>query len=235
MAMAKRYTSTGKWADAWFCSLTDPEKLFWLYLLDNCDHAGIWQVNWALVGFHIEGDIDKSKFKERVVELTPERWFIPKFVIYQYGGFDKLNPANRVHKAVIDLLTLNNAWDKMGGTETSVSPAGGSDKGVSAAVSVAPAVALIHTARPLASPYQGSQEQEKAQAQVQYQSSEGRSGGEPFDYSRQSASAHRVVIPPRPAPIPLTQDQLDRIDARKLEAIGQNVAMSLSKAKEKTK
>ena len=52
--MAKRFTDTEKWKDPWFCALTEKEKLFWVYIVDNCDHAGIWRVNWPLVQFYIK-------------------------------------------------------------------------------------------------------------------------------------------------------------------------------------
>lgn len=100
--MSKRFTATEKWVDPWFCSLTPINKLFWIYLLDNCDHAGIWQVNWPLVKFHIwEEVIDHTLFGNRIVVITSQKWFIPKFLEFQYG---ELNPENKVHSSVLRLL-----------------------------------------------------------------------------------------------------------------------------------
>ena len=99
--MAKRFTATDKWDDPWFCGLTDTDKLFWFYLLDKCDHAGIWPVNWQLVAFHIHGEIKKENFKTRIVELSEEKWFIPKFIRFQYGD---LNPENKAHASVLAIL-----------------------------------------------------------------------------------------------------------------------------------
>lgn len=101
--MAKRFTATEKWNDPWFCGLKPIDKLFWFYLIDNCDHAGIWQVNWPLVKFHLGIDnIDMIVFKERVQVISPETWFLPKFIEFQYNGI--LNPDNRTHASVIAIL-----------------------------------------------------------------------------------------------------------------------------------
>jgi hypothetical protein len=106
--MAKRFTATEKWIDPWFCGLTALDKLFWVYLLDNCDHAGIWQVNWPLVGFHIKDYVfNKEVFKGRIFELKEQKWFIPKFIVFQYG---ELNPENRAHLSVIHILKKEGAY-----------------------------------------------------------------------------------------------------------------------------
>lgn len=100
--MPKRFTATEKWDDPWFCGLSEPNKLFWLYLLDRCDHAGIWQVNWPLVNFHIKGEITPALFSNRIVVIAPDKWFIPKFINFQYG---KLNPESNVHRSAIAQLS----------------------------------------------------------------------------------------------------------------------------------
>lgn len=106
--MPKRFTATEKWIDPWFCALPLADKLFWVYLLDNCDHAGIWQVNWPLVRFHIPGyEFGEVRFEGRVTILGPEKWFIPKFVQFQYG---ELNPANRAHASVVSILMKEGAY-----------------------------------------------------------------------------------------------------------------------------
>ena len=100
--MAKRFTETDKWKDPWFCDLEPLDKLFWVYLMDNCNHAGIWQVNWPLVEFHIpEFRFNEETFKDRVEVISEEKWHVPKFINYQYG---ELNPDNRAHLSVINQL-----------------------------------------------------------------------------------------------------------------------------------
>lgn len=105
--MAKRFTATEKWSDPWFCSLGNNDKLFWIYLIENCNHAGIWQVNWPLVRFHIRNFVfNPEVFKDRILEINESKWHIPKFIAFQYGT---LNPDNRVHKSVLDLLEKEGA------------------------------------------------------------------------------------------------------------------------------
>ncbi len=106
--MAKRFTATEKWDDPWFCGLGATDKLFWIYILDKCDHAGIWRVNWPLVKFHIgEYVFDNTKFDGRVQILSADKWFIKKFIEFQYGA---LNPENRAHHSVICILKKEGAY-----------------------------------------------------------------------------------------------------------------------------
>ena len=38
--MAKRFTDNEKWKNQFFKGLSTVNKLFFLYILDDCDHAG---------------------------------------------------------------------------------------------------------------------------------------------------------------------------------------------------
>lgn len=112
--MAKRLTASEKWEDPWFFALPAKDKIFWLYLLDKCNHAGIWQVNWPLVQFHIKGFRFAHKtYEGRILEVSESKWFIPKFIAFQYGT---LNPSNRVHASVLREL------EKEGASEGLASP-----------------------------------------------------------------------------------------------------------------
>lgn len=86
--MAKRFTDTTKWNDDWFFNLKNEEKLAWIYILDTCDHAGIWKKNLRLLNFQIgsnfvEDDL-KRIFAKQFIEIG-DKWFIPKFIKFQYG------------------------------------------------------------------------------------------------------------------------------------------------------
>jgi type IV secretory pathway VirB6-like protein len=104
--MAKRFTETGKWKKKWIRELGPEMKLFWFYLLDNCDHAGIWEVDIELAAFQIGIELDESEilntFNRKIVPFKPGKWFVPKFIVYQYG---ELNESNRAHNSVIKILT----------------------------------------------------------------------------------------------------------------------------------
>jgi hypothetical protein len=113
MTMAKRFTDTAKWNEDWFLDLTNSHKLFWIYICDNCDHAGIFKPNKRMFELIVGDRIDITDFlsivngdKIRIIELENGRWYLTGFISFQYGG--KLNVNNRVHKSILSVLTKNN-------------------------------------------------------------------------------------------------------------------------------
>ncbi len=46
--MAKRFTDTDKWKKPFLRGLDGAYKLLWFYILDDCDMAGIWQVDFEV-------------------------------------------------------------------------------------------------------------------------------------------------------------------------------------------
>ena len=105
--MAKRFTDTEKWKKRFIKGLSTVHKLFFFYLLDDCDHAGIWHVEFDVAeirtGEKLNIDEIKEKFKKHIIEIdNGEKWFIPYFVEFQYG---ELNPNVNAHKSVIDKLS----------------------------------------------------------------------------------------------------------------------------------
>ena len=110
--MAKRFTDTMKWNEDWYLDLSLIDKLFWIYICDNCDHAGIFKPNKRMFELLIGGEIDVQKFlhtvnqdKPRICVLGNGRWFLAGFIEFQYGN--KLNPNNRVHKSILNILNDN--------------------------------------------------------------------------------------------------------------------------------
>ena len=103
--MPKRYTDTDKWKKIWFRKLKNDHKVFWMYVLDQCDHAGIWEVDFELASYFCNG-IKESEIRETFVKQYHEfddgkRWFIKDFIEFQYRGLDE---SNRVHNSVITIL-----------------------------------------------------------------------------------------------------------------------------------
>jgi hypothetical protein len=86
--MAKRFTDSTKWNDNWFFNLKNEEKLAWIYILDTCDHAGIWEKNLRLLNFQIGSTFVEDDFnlifKGKFIEIN-NKWFIPNFIKFQYG------------------------------------------------------------------------------------------------------------------------------------------------------
>lgn len=107
--MAKRFTDTNKWKDTWFQDMPNKYKLFWIYMLDECDAAGLWKPNMRLAQFQIgepfeEGEI-KRVFADRIEITNDGYWFIRKFIDFQYG---KLSTKSKPHMSVIKLLDKHN-------------------------------------------------------------------------------------------------------------------------------
>jgi len=106
--MAKRFTQTDIWNEDWFLDMPKEYKLFWFYLKDQCNHAGIWRPNLKLFEAMIETKIKLelalnyfNNNKERIQVLSSGRWFILDFFVFQYG--QTFNPLNRVHSSIQDI------------------------------------------------------------------------------------------------------------------------------------
>ena len=104
--MAKRFTDTDKWKKGFIRNLPAKFKLLWLYILDDCNHAGIWDTDFEVASIRIGSKISEKEackvFAEQIKIFDKgNKWFIPKFIDFQYGT---LNENSRPHQAVIKLL-----------------------------------------------------------------------------------------------------------------------------------
>ena len=104
--MAKRFISTEIWDEDWFLDMPPEYKLFWFYMLSNCDHAGLFKVNLrsfcGLNGVKIDSNAALEYFnkgKQRIKVLENQQvWLIEDFFAFQYGT--TFNPENRVHASI---------------------------------------------------------------------------------------------------------------------------------------
>jgi len=115
--MAKRFTDTDKYKKPFIRGLPGPYKLLWDYLYHDCDHAGIWIVDFDIAQVYIGKDMPVTKEEAlKVFNADPEdqkvipidngkKWFIPSFISFQYG---ELNPQNRAHNSVLQILKKYN-------------------------------------------------------------------------------------------------------------------------------
>lgn len=124
--MAKRLSDSEKWSDPWFRKLPAYIKLFWLFILDNCDHAGIYQPDFDHFFYlskvkpenivtddliHDEAAIEQAIMEflnERIQKLENGKWFIPKFLDFQYGT---LNEKIAVQRSAINKLKKERVWE----------------------------------------------------------------------------------------------------------------------------
>ena len=110
----KRFTDSEKWSDKFFRRLTPTGKLFWIWLCDNCDNAGIWERDDELFKFFSGVDVDVEDLIEelgdRIETLEDGRIIITKFVFFQQGGM--LNGDKPPHRQIIRLLEKNGLEQK---------------------------------------------------------------------------------------------------------------------------
>lgn len=115
--MAKRFTDTDIWEEDWYYELSLEYKMFWFYLKDTCDHAGIWRPKTRafMSAIDVEISLDKAleyfnNGKQRIRILPNGKWFIEDFFAFQYSSKTsvcRLNLKNRVHKSVFGLYQEN--------------------------------------------------------------------------------------------------------------------------------
>lgn len=113
--MAKRFTDTNKYKKPFIRGLQGAYKIFWDYLYHECDHAGIWIVDFEVAQLYVGKDMpinkeDALKYfnngEKRIIEIDNGlRWYIPSFIEFQYG---ELNEQNRAHNSVISILKRYN-------------------------------------------------------------------------------------------------------------------------------
>ena len=113
--MAKRFTDTNKYKKPFMRNLPGAYKLLWDFLYHDCDHAGIWIVDFEIAQTYVGKDMPITQggaltlFNDdeiRIVKIDGgKKWFIPSFILFQYG---KLSEKNRAHLNVISVLKKYN-------------------------------------------------------------------------------------------------------------------------------
>ena len=114
--MAKRFTDTDKWKKVWFRKLKPVYKCFWEYLRDNCNNAGIWEVDFELASFQIGAKLNQNEveraFSKQFVRINGSKWFLIDFIDWQYNcSIENLNPKNNAHLSAIRILEKFNIYE----------------------------------------------------------------------------------------------------------------------------
>lgn len=104
--MAKRLTDTGKWTNPAFRALPAKFKLLYLYILDNCDSAGVMHLDLELVGFILsqEYSLDeiKAAFEKRVTFLSDDKLIVKNYIAFQNG--DVVKSESNIAKSIVSAL-----------------------------------------------------------------------------------------------------------------------------------
>lgn len=104
--MGKRMTEPEKWRDPWFRTLTPQQKLVFLFLIDQCNWGGFYELDYGYMEFCI--GIEKRDCEEAVKGLergcvVRDGWvWIKNFLRHQKN--EKLNPVNNAHIAIIAFI-----------------------------------------------------------------------------------------------------------------------------------
>lgn len=111
--MAKRLTDTEKWKKALIRGLPAAYKLLWFYICDDCNHAGIWDVDFEVAEVRVGEKLDPNKalnlLSTKVLVFDAGRkWFIPSFVSFQYKN---IKAQDRATKSVVEILLKYNLID----------------------------------------------------------------------------------------------------------------------------
>jgi hypothetical protein len=100
----KRFSETLIWQEPWFRRMSAPAKLLWHYLVAHCDLVGLVDVDFELVSQDCRitvTDANMSEIGDRVQVLGSGRYFIRKFIPFQYGALTRTCPP---HRRILDRI-----------------------------------------------------------------------------------------------------------------------------------
>lgn len=110
--MGKRLHDTEIWEEDWFQDLPNKYKLFFSFVKDKCDNAGIWRPNknnfQKIVGEPVVLDeflMMINQGKERIIILPSGKWFLRDYFVFQYG--EEFKPMSPVHRGALKQLLSN--------------------------------------------------------------------------------------------------------------------------------
>lgn len=112
--MAKRLHDTGLWIKQWFRILSPAEKCAFLYLLNACDGAGVWDPDFPAAEFIIGDKVNweelPGKTKNNIEVLDNGKWWVVDFVAFQCG---ELKETCAPHKSYIALLKKHGLYERV--------------------------------------------------------------------------------------------------------------------------
>lgn len=111
--MAKRFRETELWTKKWYRKLGSQGRDLWNYLHDNCNFAGILEMDCEVISLYLGFEVTPAKIKEvlrgKFLPISEETVFLPAFVLFQYG---ELSETSKPHKAVVKKLKAEGVWEE---------------------------------------------------------------------------------------------------------------------------
>lgn len=125
--MAKRFIDTEIFKKKWIRDLPTEYKLLYIYILTDCNHWGVWEVDLEVAAIRLRcpeiqnaGQKILEKFGPQIDAYREDRWWIVEFCDFQYGP---LKETNRMHLSVIEGLKKENLYKKyVGASKPLISP-----------------------------------------------------------------------------------------------------------------
>lgn len=114
--MAKRFVDTDLWQKSWYQELSIKEKILVKFIFEQCDCAGVWDINFRLASFIIGEtvsikDIESINKKNRLFEVFDnDKIFVIDFIKFQYGT---LSENCKPHKPIIEKLKKYNLLERV--------------------------------------------------------------------------------------------------------------------------
>lgn len=100
----KRFTETDKWKNPNFRRVPDPYKLLYLFLLDECDNAGVLHLDLERFSFVLGRSYAIEEIREHLgdkLHFFKDKVAIKGFIRFQCG---ELTPSSPPHRKVFELL-----------------------------------------------------------------------------------------------------------------------------------
>lgn len=96
--MARRNFDTEYFKKPFVRGLSGAHKLFYIYVISDSDHAGIWIPDFEIAQVYMGMKIDKEEvlkaFGNRIIQLSDGKWFFPEIIKKQYpNGLEGDNNA----------------------------------------------------------------------------------------------------------------------------------------------
>jgi len=112
--MSKRLTVTEKWQDVWFQDLEPLPKLMFVYICDNCDCAGFWEINYRLAAYQTR--IEQNSIETVMQQLSNSYLTDGKFVwlknFMKHQGYLQLSPKHPVRQGCTKRIMERNSFGK---------------------------------------------------------------------------------------------------------------------------
>ena len=118
MAKNKRLTDCYKWSNSkWFRNLDSGEKLFWFYIHDRCDQAGVWIEDMEETKYHIGTAYDPgtllNSFKDEILQIPEtDKWWLKNYCILQHTSILQEKEKTPPRQCAVRLLKEHDLYDK---------------------------------------------------------------------------------------------------------------------------